>query len=151
MSCIANLRSSSYDTQKWVLTNHSIISASMKQHTHQLVKTTKTTPQPTTMYNKVNTSNYQNDQNRMIRNPYAPSHHSAPAKHQGGFASANTIQTAVNGRPSNSLGLGTTPRMNNVNAGTNPSPNSEMSAAKPNLLFEGGGYAVSRLFDNLLF
>jgi hypothetical protein len=127
MSCIANLGSSSY-------------SALRKQHTHHPVKTTKTTPQPTTMYNKVNTSNYQNGQNLMIvGNPYAPNHHSAPAKHQGGFASANTIQTAVNGRPSNHLGLGTTPRMNNVNDGTNPSPNSEMSAAKPNLLFEGGG------------
>ena len=77
-------------------------------------------------------------QHQQLHNPYVPNHYSAPAKRQGAFASANTIQTAVNGRPSNHLGLGTTPRMNNVNVGTNPSPNSEMSAAKPNLHFEGG-------------
>jgi hypothetical protein len=98
MSCIVNLGSSSYDTQKWVLTNCSIISASKKNNQN----------------NTTTNNNVQQSQHQQIHNPYVPNHHSAPAKRQGAFASANTIQTAVNGRPSNHLGLGTTPRMNNL-------------------------------------
>jgi hypothetical protein len=85
------------------------------------------------MYNNINTSSYENGQNNVIRNPYASKHHSAPAKRQGGLAPASSI-------PPN---FGLTPRMTNNNVRTNQSPNSDTSASKPTLLFQGD--AVSRL------